>query len=212
MAAHRDDPLGAELLGGQDPEQSDRSIADDGDGFAGAGVGGDSGEPARPEYVGGGQQAGHHLGRRHLAGGHERAVGERDARVLGLGADVAHQFALHAAALVARLTDLAGVVGRDERSNNELARLDIADAAADFFDDTDVFVTHGCVVDVVDAAVRPEIRTADARRRQPDDRVRRADDVGVVAVFDAHVAWSMHHHATHWLTFLRVIACFPPRP
>ena len=58
VAAHRDDPLGAELLGGEDAEQADRAVADDRDGLAGAGLGGDGGEPAGAEHVGGGQQDG----------------------------------------------------------------------------------------------------------------------------------------------------------
>ena len=56
VPAHRDDPLGAELLGGQDGEQADCAVADDRDGLAGAGFGGDGGEPAGAEHVGGGQK------------------------------------------------------------------------------------------------------------------------------------------------------------
>ena len=45
-------------LGRQDAEQADGAVTDDGDGLAGAGLGGDGGEPAGAEHVGGGQQAG----------------------------------------------------------------------------------------------------------------------------------------------------------
>ena len=58
VAAHRDDPLGAELPGGQYGEQSDRTVTDDRDSLAGAGFGGDCPEPAGAEHVGGGEQAG----------------------------------------------------------------------------------------------------------------------------------------------------------
>ena len=56
VAAERDDPLGAELLGGEDAEQADRAVADDRDGLARSGLGGDGGEPAGAEHVGGGHQ------------------------------------------------------------------------------------------------------------------------------------------------------------
>ena len=36
--------------------QADRAVADDGDGLARAGLGGDGGEPAGAQHVGGGQQ------------------------------------------------------------------------------------------------------------------------------------------------------------
>jgi hypothetical protein len=51
VAAHRDDPLGAELTGGQDGEQADRAVTDDCDGLTGTGVGGDGSEPAGAEHV-----------------------------------------------------------------------------------------------------------------------------------------------------------------
>ena len=56
VAGHRDDPLGAELLGGEDRHQADGAVTDDRDGLAGTGLGGDGGEPAGAEHVGGGQQ------------------------------------------------------------------------------------------------------------------------------------------------------------
>ena len=91
VAAHDDDPLGAELTGGEHAEQADGAVTDDGDGLAGADLGGDGAEPAGAEHVGRGEEVGDHVGRRDLGGGDEGAVGERDAGVLGLGADRAHQ-------------------------------------------------------------------------------------------------------------------------
>src|SRR3954466_10722527 len=52
-------------------------------------------------------------------GGDEGAVGQRDTCVLGLGADGAHQLGVHAAGLVAGLAGLAGVVGGEERADDE---------------------------------------------------------------------------------------------
>ena len=80
VAAHRDDPLGAQLLGGQDAEQADRAVADDGDGLAGPHLGGDGAEPAGAQHVGGGEQARDQVVGRDVRGGDEGAVGERDAQ------------------------------------------------------------------------------------------------------------------------------------
>src|SRR5205085_2853409 len=82
VATHGDDPLGAELLGGESAHEANGAIADDGDGLARADLGGDGGEPAGAEDVGRGKEVRHHASRRDLGGGDERAVGERDAGVL----------------------------------------------------------------------------------------------------------------------------------
>ena len=87
VTAHRDDALGTELAGGEDAEQADGAVTDDGDSLARSDLGGDGGEPAGAEDVGGGQQAGHQLVVRHAGGGDEGAVGVGDAGVFGLGAD-----------------------------------------------------------------------------------------------------------------------------
>ena len=142
VAAHGDDPLGAELAGGEDAEEADGAVADDGDGLAGADLGGDGGEPAGAEDVGGGEVVGHEVGGGDLGGGDEGAVGEGDAGVLGLGADGAHERAVDAGALVAGLAELAGAVRRPEGADDELAGLDGGDGAADLLDDAAVLVTH----------------------------------------------------------------------
>ena len=87
VPAHRDDPLGAQLPGGQHGEQADRAVTDHGDGLAGLHVGGDGAEPAGAEHVGGGQQAGDQVIGGHLGSGDQGAVGERDPGQFGLGAD-----------------------------------------------------------------------------------------------------------------------------
>ena len=78
VAAHGDDPFGAELLGGEHAEQTDGAVTDDGDRLAGADLGGDGGEPAGAEHVGGGQQHGIRSVGRDLGGGDQGAVGQRD--------------------------------------------------------------------------------------------------------------------------------------
>ena len=73
-------------LAASTPSRPDRAVADDRDRLAGPGLGGDGGEPAGAEHVGGGQQRGDQVGVGLPGGGDEGAVGERDAGVLGLGA------------------------------------------------------------------------------------------------------------------------------
>ena len=89
VAAHRDDPFRAELLGGEHREQPDGAVTDDGDRLAGAGLGSDCAEPAGAEHVGGGEQAGQQLVGRDLGGGDQRAVGQRDPHPLCLRSPLA---------------------------------------------------------------------------------------------------------------------------
>ena len=153
VTAERDDLLGAELLGGKDAEQADGAVTDDRDGLAGTGFGGLGREPAGAEHVGGRHEGGNEVRVRHRGGRDQGAVGEGDAGQLGLGAEGAHQHAVHAVGLVARLTDLAGVVRRPEGTDDEVADLDGADLGAHLFDDADVLVTHHLVVDRLGAPV-----------------------------------------------------------
>ena len=197
VAAERDDAFGAELLGGEDAEESDGAVTDDRDRLAGAGLGGDGGEPAGAEHVGGRHQRRDEVRVGHARGGDEGAVGERDAGQLGLGAEGAHQDPVHAVRLVAGLADLAGVVGGPEGADDEVADLDGADLGADLLDDADVLVTHHLVVDRLGAAVGPQVAAADAGRRQADDRVGRLDDLRVLAVLDPDVPGSVHDYLTH---------------
>jgi hypothetical protein len=75
VPAHRDDPLGAQLPGGQHGEQADCAVTDHRDGLAGLHVGGDGAEPAGAEHVRGGQQAGKQIIGGHLGSGDQGAVG-----------------------------------------------------------------------------------------------------------------------------------------
>jgi hypothetical protein len=56
VTADGDDAFSSELLRGQDSEQTDGTVSDDGDAFAGAGLSGNDSEPPGAEHVGGGQQ------------------------------------------------------------------------------------------------------------------------------------------------------------
>ena len=134
-------------VGGQDAEESDGAVTDDGDGLAGAGLGGNGGEPAGAEDVGGGQQAGDQVVVGHARGGDQGAVGVRDAGSFGLGADGAvDELGVHAPGLVAGPADLAGVVGDDEGADDEVPGLHGLHVVADLLDDADVLVPHQQVV------------------------------------------------------------------
>ena len=113
-----------ELPGGQHAEQPDRAVADHGDGLARAGLGGDGGEPAGAEHVGGGQQVRHQVVGGNLRGGDQGAVGQRHPHPLGLrGTRRSERLPVRAGRLVAGPADLAGVVGGEERPDDELAGL-----------------------------------------------------------------------------------------
>jgi hypothetical protein len=77
VPAHRDDPLGAQLPGGQDREQADGAVSDDGDGLARPGFGGNGTKPPGAEDVGCGEQIGDERVGRDLRGADKGAVGER---------------------------------------------------------------------------------------------------------------------------------------
>ena len=205
VPAERDDPLGAELLGGQDAQQPDGAVTDDGDRLARAGFGGNGGEPAGTQHVRGRQQRRDQVGRRHTGRGDQRAVRERHAGQLGLRAESAHEHPVHAVRLVAGLTDLTGVVGGPEGADHEVADLDGADRGADLLDDADVLVTHDLVVHRLGAAVRPQVAAADAGRRQTDDGVGGLDDLRVIAGLDADVPGFVHDNLTHRGALLFVV-------
>jgi hypothetical protein len=142
VAAHHDDPRRAQLRRRENAEEADGTVAHDGDGLARPDLGGNRAEPPGAQHVGRGKEAGNEVVIGNLRSGDEGAVGEGDARPLGLRADGTDKLAVHAGALVAGAADLAGVVGGEERSDHELAGLDVVDGTADFFDDADVLVAH----------------------------------------------------------------------
>ena len=180
VSTHGDDAFGTKLFGCHHPEQSDRTVTDDNDCLAGPGLGGDGAEPAGAQHIGGGQQARNQVGRRQLRCGHQCFVGQRDAGVLGLGADAAHQSGIHAPALVPSPADLAGVVGGEERPDDELSGFDGGHVAADLFDDAHVLVAHrGRGTDLLNTAPWPQVTAADTGRRDTDDGVGRLDDLRV---------------------------------
>src|SRR5215213_1098934 len=201
VPAHRDDTLGAQLLGGEHREQADGAVADDRHHLAWTGLGRHGAKPAGAEHVGGREQAGDHVLRRQARRCYEGAVGERDAGVLCLCAGGGTGLPVDARRLVAGPADLAGVVGGEERADDELARLDQTYLVAHLLDDADVLMAHrGRLVDRLDAAVGPEIRAAHAGERQSDEGVGLLDDRRVGTLLEAHVPGAIKNCSLHDLS------------
>src|SRR5215213_1091878 len=140
VPGHGDDPLGAELLGGEDGEQPDRPVPDHYHGLVGAGLGRHRAEPAGAEDIGRRQQGWDQILIRLAVGGDEGAVGQRDPHQLGLRRDAV--VPVDAVGLVAGPADLAGVVGGEERPDKEVDDLDQLELVDDLLDDPDVLVAH----------------------------------------------------------------------
>ena len=176
VAAERDDPLGAELLGGEDassPTAPSPTTATVLPGPASAATAANQPVPSTSE-------AAISDGIRSASGCPGVATSVPSASGMRASSDWvpmrAHQRPVHAVGLVAGPADLAGVVGGPEGADDEVADLDGADLGADLLDDADVLVAHHLVVDRLGAAVGPQVAAADAGRGQADDRVGGLDD------------------------------------
>src|SRR5207237_5630389 len=196
VATHRDDPLRAHLLRGQHTQQSDRAVTDHCDRRTWLYVRGIGGEPPGTHDVRERQQARDQIARRNVRRGHECTVRERDAQPRRLRTDDV-LFVL-TGRLVAGVAVRTRVVRREERPDNELARLNRRQPASDLLDDAAVLVPHGRrFSDRVDAAVRPQVGPADAGRGQTDDGIRRLDDCWRGALLETHVARPVENSSAH---------------
>lgn len=90
------------------------------------------------------------------------------------------------------------VVGGEEGPDHELSALDRRDAAPDLLDHTAVLVAHrnGCRK-CLNAAVRPQVGSADARGGQADDRVGGLNDGRLRAIFESDVARTVENSSLH---------------
>ena len=167
----------------------------------GARTGGDGAEPSGSKNVGCGQERGE--GRLVLGpssrNDDERSVGQRDSRVLSLGS--LDEAAVDATRLVAGAAYLTRVVGEAEGADDEVADLHVFHGVPDFGDRSHVFVAHRPSARRLEAAVRPQIRSADAGGGDLDDGVGRFDDGGDVEVFDPDVARAVHDCSSHGVSF-----------
>src|SRR2546427_5680743 len=119
-----------------------RAVADNGDSLAGPDVRSVGGEPPGAQHVRGSEEARDQVFGRNLRCRDQRAVGERDAQQGRLGAARANVLDMGAAALIAGMADLAGVVGSKKRADDELAPSDTLHPSSDLLDDAAVFVAH----------------------------------------------------------------------
>src|SRR5581483_1704076 len=110
----------------------------------------------------------------------------------------ANALPVYARRLVARLAVWAGVVGGEERANNELSRFDRRDRAADLLHDAAVLVAHrGRLCNRRNAAVGPQVGPAHAGSRDADESVRRVEDRWVGTLLKAHVSGTVKHGSSH---------------
>ena len=181
VAAQRDDPLGAEALGGEHAGEADRAVADDRDGLA---------------------RLDSRADRRVVAGGHD--VGEREQRaqhlvgVAGAGHATSVPSAsgtrtaspwppspfigkkppfMHAVVMPCRQCGQVPSLKANGR-DDEVALRDVRDLGADVLDDADELVADRAGRERRVAAVVPEVRAADAGEHDADDRVGRLAEAG----------------------------------
>src|SRR5207245_5171862 len=103
--------------------------------------------------------------------------------------------------LISDLTVRAGVVGGEERSDDELTGLDGGDCAADLLNDAAVLVPHrGRLGDRLDATVWTQVRPTDTRGRYPDDGICRLDDLRRFALPATHIPWPVKQRSSHDLS------------
>ena len=156
MAGHCNDPLRTHLLRGEHAEETNGAVPDDCHRRTRFDIRRLGSEPAGTENIGGRQQAREQVVRREVLSRNERPIREWDAQHWGLRTnDGLHVLA---AGRVSVATVRAGVVRREERSNDELTAFDGFHAATDFFDDAAILVTHRRrLLHFIDAAIRPKV-------------------------------------------------------
>lgn len=168
VAAHDDDLLGPEALGGDHTAQADGAVAHHGHPLAGADPGDHRRVVARPYHVREGQQGRHQrvvLADRQRI---QRAVGQRYAHRLGLRpviARVAEEADVHARGRQTLAAERAGAVGVRERHDDEVALLDLRDLRSDVLDHADGLMAHASAgLAARHLVVRMEVAAADAAR------------------------------------------------
>jgi hypothetical protein len=94
-----------------------------------------------------------------------------------------------------------GVVGSGEGSDDKLPGLDRGNRTADLLDDAAVLVPHRRRLgERANTAVGPQVGPADAGGRDPDDGIGWLDNLGLVALLEAHVAWNVKNSSFHSLS------------
>src|SRR5438552_3913323 len=111
--------------------------------------------------------------------------------------------------LIAVLTIGTSVVRRGEGADHKLSRLDGLHRAANVLDNAAVLVPHRRRLgNRVNSAVWPQVRTAHASGRVPDNCIRRLQDRRHVTFFETQIAWTVEHSASHNLSPSLSVLCF----
>src|SRR5579872_12311 len=90
------------------------------------------------------------------------------------------------------------VIRREKRSDDKLTHPDRAHRAPDFLNDPAVLMAHRRRIGRwTDTAVGPQVGAADARGRDPDNRIRPLNDPRRVPFLETHIARSVENSSSH---------------
>src|SRR5579885_2867560 len=96
-----------------------------------------------------------------------------------------------------------GVVRGGEGTHHELSWLNGLDRAADFLDESAVFMPHRCGSgNWLQTSVRPEVRSTHARQRQADQGIGRFYDFRILTLLEAHIKWAVKNRSSHHVLLL----------
>src|SRR6266852_2624784 len=198
VPAHGDDPFRAHLPGGEHGQQTYGSVADDSNRHAWPYVSCVGGKPPRPQNIRGSEKVRNHLLRRNSGSRHESAVRKRNSQQRSLGS--AYEFSLLAGGRITKVAVRARVVRSKEGADDELAWFNNLDPAAYLLNDAAVLVPHRCrLVYGADAAIAPQVRSADTCSRDPNDGSCWLGDLWFGDVLKSNVPHSVKYSSLHEL-------------
>src|SRR5439155_25683226 len=106
--------------------------------------------------------------------------------------------------LVTDLSNRAGVIRCKERTHHELPRRNRLNSAYYFLNDAAILVSHRRrLSNWFNTAVRPQVGPAYARRGNPNNGIRRLDDLRGFALLEAHISRTVKNCSSHG--FLRLL-------
>src|SRR5713101_1694527 len=192
VPTHGDDPFRVHLPRGEHGQQTYGSVAHDNNRHAWLYLRRVGGEPTRTQDIGGSEKVRNHLLCRNFGSRHESAVRKRNAQQRSLGS--AYEFSLLAGGLIAKVAVRACIVRSKERADDELAWFNSLDLAAELLNDAAVLVPHRCgLVYGANAAIAPQVRSADARSRDPNNGICWLGDIWFGDFLKTDVPGSIKH-------------------